>query len=68
MTPWQHRARNKASEDKRKGAKQGKAIVDWMRKQDDIKREASLDICTEEVHNDEYGNGSDLHVSEQDKR
>lgn len=43
MTHWQRRAQNKASEDRRKGHKQGIAIVDYMRRtQDEREREISV--------------------------
>lgn len=32
MSHWQQKARNKASEEKRKGKKQGVAIADYLRK------------------------------------
>lgn len=43
MTFYQRRAQQKASEDRRKGAKQGKAIVDYMRRQEaDKQREKRI--------------------------
>lgn len=42
MQHWQQQARNRALGDKRKAAKQGNAIVDWMRSKHDRDRKEQV--------------------------
>lgn len=49
MQHWQQKARNKASEEKRKGRKQGEAVVEWMRKQKELKDGRTSDHYDERV-------------------